>query len=170
MRDQHIIGTLEAGPLARLSEGELAAVREHADACEGCRRAFEAARVASALLRERAAETFEPSPFFQTRVLAALRERRAEEEAPALRRLWRAAGALVSSMAAAVALLAVFTVAAPNLGLAPAEDEQVATAAPDFYSTEAALFGPAETADAEVDYDQVFRAVYASAESEDVNE
>jgi hypothetical protein len=169
MKDQHIIGILEAGPFSQLGGGELAAVREHAARCEGCRKAFEAARVSSALLRGRAAAAVEPSPFFQTRVLAALRERRADEE-PVLRRLWRAAGVMVSSMAAAVALLAVFTVAAPNLGLAPAEDEQVATAAPDFYSTEAALFGPAETADAEVDYDQVFRAVYASAESEDVNE
>lgn len=162
MKDQHIIGILEGGPLARLGEGELAAVREHAAGCEGCRRAFEAARVASALLRGQAAETFEPSPFFQTRVLAALRERRAEEEAPALRRLWRATGALVSSMAAAVALLAVFTVVAPDFGLSPADDEQVVTNAPDLYSTEAALFAPAETAEADVDYDQVFRAVYAS--------
>ncbi|HWS54985.1 MAG TPA: hypothetical protein VN228_12690, partial [Pyrinomonadaceae bacterium] len=110
------------------------------------------------LLRERPASTVEPSPFFQTRVLAALRERRAEEETPALSRLWRAAGALVSSMAAAVALLAVFTVAAPNFGLA--DEGEVVTTASDFYSTEA-LFVPAETADAEVDYDQVFQAVYA---------
>ncbi|HEV3470329.1 MAG TPA: hypothetical protein VG148_13470 [Pyrinomonadaceae bacterium] len=170
MKDQHIIGILEGGPLARLSEGELAAARAHAEGCAECRRAFDAARVSAALLRERAAERVEPSPFFQTRVLAALRERLAEEETPSLRRLWRAAGALVSSMAAAVALLAVFTFVAPNLGLAPADDGQVAATAPDYYSTDAALFGPAETADAEVDYDQVFRAVYASAESEDVNE
>ncbi|MDQ3803120.1 MAG: hypothetical protein M3416_04625, partial [Acidobacteriota bacterium] len=86
-----------------------------------------------------------------------------EEESPALRRLWRAAGALVSSMAAAVVLLAAFTFVAPNLGLAPADEEEVAAAAaPDPYSTEAALFAPAETADAEMDYDQVFKAVYAS--------
>lgn len=170
MKDQHIIGMIEGGPLARLSEGELGVVRAHAAGCAECRRAFEAARVSDALLREGAAETFEPSPFFQTRVLAALRERRAEEEAPALRRLWRAAGALVSSMAATVALLAVFTVVAPNFGLAPADDEAVAAAAPDPYSAEA-LFAPSETADAELDYDQVFNVVYASGgEAGDGNE
>src|SRR5918997_1841887 len=100
MKDQNIIGILEGGPVARLSGGGL----------------------------------------------AALRERLAEEETPALRRLWRAAGALVSSMAAAVVLLTALTVAGPQLGLTP--DEEVASA-PDLYSAE--LLAPAETADGEID-------------------
>ena len=53
------------------------------------------------------AETFEPSPFFHTRVLAAVREKK--NEGAAFGRLWRAAGALVSSMAATVVLFAVLS-------------------------------------------------------------
>jgi predicted anti-sigma-YlaC factor YlaD len=167
MRDEHIIGILDGAPLRSLSEGELARVRAHAAGCDACRRAFEAAGAASALLRERAAETFEPSPFFQTRVLAALRERRAEEAMPALRRLWRSAGALVSSMAATVALLAVFSFVAPQFGLAPAADEELATVSAEAYPAEAALFVTDEAGEEEMDYEQVFRAVYTSGDSDE---
>src|SRR2546423_6902841 len=97
MRDEHIKATLDGTPLDRMSESELAAVRSHAEGCEECRRAFEAARVSSLLLKERAAETLEPSPFFQTRVLAALRERQSGVEAWSLGRLWRTAGGLLSA-------------------------------------------------------------------------
>ena len=141
----------------------MATVRAHAAGCDGCRRAYEAASAAGALLRERAAETFEPSPFFQTRVLAALRERRAEEAVPAFQRLWKSAGALVSSMAATVALLAVFSFVAPQYGLAPEADEEVA-AASEPYAAEAALFAPDEAGEEELDYEQVFTTVYASGE------
>ena len=96
MRDEHVKGILDAAPLAQLGEGELAAVRAHTARCAECLRAYEAARSSSLLLKERAAAEVEMPPFFQTRVLAALRERRATEEAPALSRLWRAAGALWS--------------------------------------------------------------------------
>jgi hypothetical protein len=159
MREQHIKGILEGAPLGRLSEAELATVRAHADVCAECRRAFAASRVAAGLLRAQASETFEPSPFFQTRVLAALRARRAEEEMPALRRLWRAAGALASSMAASVALLAALTFVAPGV---VDEGQAVATSEP--YSAEATLLG---AADEELDDEAVFSAIYASGESDE---
>lgn len=161
MREQHVKAILESAPLGQLGKAELAQVRAHAEVCDDCRRAFRAAVAASALLRERAAEVVEPTPFFQTRVLAALRERRAEEALPALRRLWRSAGALVSSMAAAVVLLAAFSLVAPEIGLAPEADEEVATA----FEADAALFAPADASDEEIDYEQVFTKVYASGDS-----
>src|SRR5215217_3770226 len=115
MRDEHIKRLLDEAPLSSLGRAELAAVRAHAETCEECGRAFEAARASSLMLKARAEETFEPSPFFQTRVLAALRERRAaEEERWTLTRLWKSAGLLVSSMAATTAALAVFTFVAPS--------------------------------------------------------
>ena len=113
MRDEHIKKLLDEAPLASLGSAELARVRAHAEGCADCRRAFEAARAASFMMKARAAEAFEPSPFFQTRVMAALRERQAANDAWPLRRMWRTAGALVSSMAAVVAALAVFTFVAP---------------------------------------------------------
>jgi anti-sigma-K factor RskA len=155
MKDEHVRSILENAPFAQLSEGELERVRAHAARCVECARAFDAASVAAALLREHAATEFEPPPFFQTRVLAVLRERRAAEEAPAFLRLWRAAGALASSMAVAVALLAALTFVNPSTGT-----EEVAATASDPYSTEAVL-AQDETADTDID---VFTTIYDSDE------
>src|ERR687890_2405007 len=115
MGDEHIKKLLDEAPLSSLGKAELAAVRAHAEVCEDCRRAVAAAQLSSLMLKARTAETSEPSPFFQTRVLAALRERRAaEEERWTFARLWKSAGLLVSSMAATTAALAVFTFVTPS--------------------------------------------------------
>jgi TctA family transporter len=53
------------------------------------------------MIKERAQAAIEPSPFFQTRVMAAWREQQAVESVPAIMRLWRSSRALVSSMALA---------------------------------------------------------------------
>ncbi|HYY57831.1 MAG TPA: hypothetical protein VE842_10905, partial [Pyrinomonadaceae bacterium] len=146
MRDEHIISILESAPLAEIGEGEMATVRAHIDTCRECWRAYEAAQISASLLRARVAEASEPPPFFQTRVLAALRERRASDEASALGRLWKAAGALVSSMAATVAALAVLTVFAP--GPQPAtrtqQEDRVVASALNSYSAEEVLFDQGE--------------------------
>ena len=166
MRDEHIIDILEGAPLAQLGERELSTVRAHVEVCAGCSRAYEAAQVASLLVRERAARAFEPSPFFQTRVLAALRERQAAlPEVFSFGRLWRAAGALVSSMATAVVLLAGITL----FGLMPGTDATQQGSA-DPYSAEAVIFEQAELSDEEINYEQVFSAIYESDEdAEGVN-
>jgi hypothetical protein len=159
MRDEHVRHILEGAPFAKLSEGELETVRAHAARCEECARAFEAARVSSLLLTERAEQVSEPSPFFQTRVLAALRERRAAEEAaPAWRRLWRAAGALVTSMAAVVLLLAGLTFVAPET------PQQVASAA-DPYAPDAVLLGRGGAAEEGADFDQVLSTIYDAGDA-----
>ena len=122
MRDEHIISLLENMPLASLGEKDLTAIRAHAENCSACLEAFQAAQVSQVLLTARVATVddseFEPSPFFHTRVLATLRERQTANDSWAFGRLWRAAGALASSMAAAVALLAVFTFAIPDTQVA----------------------------------------------------
>jgi anti-sigma-K factor RskA len=101
-----------------LTEQDLTTIRVHTDYCGGCLRAFQAAQVSALILAERAAAEFEPSPFFHTRVMATLRERQAGNESWAnswaLGRLWRAAGALTSSMVATVAALAVLTFVIPG--------------------------------------------------------
>lgn len=160
MKEEHIIGILDGGPLGQIGEGELIVVHAHIARCEECSRAYDAAFVASSLLRERAAEEFEPSPFFQTRVLAALRERRGAEETPALLRLWRTAGALVSSMAATVALLAGLTFIVPDLLMTETTTDEVATA-PDPFS---ALLAQDEAAGEEINYDQVLTTIYESGD------
>jgi len=122
MKDKHIINLLESAPLAELSESDLSEIRAHAGECAGCHQAFEAAQISTLLLKERVAETFEPSPFFHTRVMATLRERQTANDQWAWSRMWRSAGALASSMAATVAALAVLTFVIPG---------QVGTIAPD---------------------------------------
>jgi hypothetical protein len=162
MKDEHIISMIENAPLAGLSEGERALIRAHTGQCAECLRAFEAAQISTLLLRERVAEAVEPSPFFQTRVLAALRERQAAAETSALRRLWNATGALVSSMAATVAALAILTFFAPgpttttgSLELASADNS---------YSAEEVLFDQGELPSDTMSYGQVLSTLYESDE------
>ena len=157
MRDEHVKKLLDEAPLASLGASELAAVRAHADSCADCRRAFEAAQAAALMMKARAAETFEPSPFFQTRVLAALRERRAAEEGWTLARLWKSAGLLVSSLAATTAALAVFTF------VAPAEQAGGQELAAGTYTAESVIFD--ESGDEQMTYDQVFTSLYESEEA-----
>ncbi|HLL77430.1 MAG TPA: hypothetical protein VK421_19400 [Pyrinomonadaceae bacterium] len=161
MRDGHVIEILESGPFGALDEAKLAEVRAHAESCAGCRRAYEAARVSSLLLRERAEREFEPPPFFQTRVLAALRERQAEQDW-ALPRLWKAAGALFASMVATVATLGALTFLAPG----PTQPEAVAeeVTAEETYSAEESILAQGGGADEEMTYDQVLAAVYESSD------
>ena len=159
MRDEHIKGLLDEAPLSSLGKAELAAVRAHAEICEECRRAVAAAQLSSLMLKARTRETFEPSPFFQTRVLAALRERRAAEEGWTLARLWKSAGLLVSSMAATTAALVVLTFVAPQ------EDVTAQTVPATPYTAEALLFDEAE-ADAQMTYEQVLTTLYESEDEE----
>ncbi len=154
MRDEHIKKLLDEAPLASLGRAELAAVRAHTEVCEDCRRAFEAAQASSLMLKARVQETFEPSPFFQTRVLAALRERRAaEEERWTLARLWKSAGLLVSSMAATTAALAVFTFVAPS-------ETTVAQEVAGAYTAESVIFD--EGAEEQMTYEQVMTSLYGA--------
>lgn len=160
MRDEHIISIIENAPLSGLSESELAHVRAHTAHCAECLRAFEAAQISTLLLRERVAETVEPSPFFQTRVLAALRERQAAGDTSAFKRLWNATGALVSSMAATVAALVVLTVFAPGSQLTPGAQE--VASAYDSYSAEEVLFNQSDANAELMSYGQVLSTLYES--------
>jgi hypothetical protein len=112
--NEHVISLIESGPLDELSETDLAKVRAHCEICSACKQAFEASHISMLLLKEGSPEIFEPSPFFQTRVLAAWRERQATSEPWAWSRLWKATGALASSMVATVAALAVLTFVLPG--------------------------------------------------------
>lgn len=156
MRDEHIKRLLDEAPLSSLGEAELAALRAHTEVCADCRRAFEAAQVSTLMLKARTQEVFEPSPFFQTRVLAALRERRAaEEERWTLARLWKSAGLLVSSLAATTAALAVFTFVAPQ---EQANAPEVALGGT--YSAESVIFDEGD--EEQLTYDQVLTSLYGS--------
>src|SRR5215217_7266032 len=114
MKDKHITEILDRGAIAMLSESELNEIRVHALECISCRDAYEAARLSAVVLKTRAEATIEPSPFFQTRVMAALREQQAGESVPVMSRLWRSSKALVSTMAVTTAALAVVSFMQPS--------------------------------------------------------
>ena len=157
MKDSHIVDILERAPLASLNENELDQVREHAQTCAACNRAYQAARLSAFLIKESVAETIEPSPFFQTRVLAALREQQANNSVPALWRLWKSAGAIVSSLAVTTAALAAFSFFAPGSGTGTIQET---TAALSPYSAEAVVFNQDQSDDQMTD-EQVLSAIYA---------
>lgn len=154
MKDKHIIDILDKSPLASLDESNRALVENHSRECPDCQQALEAAYVSAALVRQRAAESFTQSPFFETRVLAVLRERQATKDAWGLGRMWRAAGALVSSMAVTVAALAVISFVVPSSETTIQQDIVSA------YSADAAILGQIDLSDAEVTDGQVLNTLY----------
>jgi ABC-type uncharacterized transport system permease subunit len=111
-------------------------------------------------LRERAQVVIEPSPFFQTRVMAALREQQAAESVPAWLRLWNSSRALVSSMALSTVALAVLSFMVTTPATTPTLEqtpEQTASA----LSAEAVILG--QEGD-ELTYEQVLNAIYTDDE------
>jgi len=161
MKDEHIISIIEHSPFDALTESDLATVRAHAGHCDDCLRAYRAAQISSLLVKERAVAAFEPSPFFQTRVLAALREQQASTGAAAafsFRRLWKATGALVSGMAATVAALAVFTFFAPSLE----STQQDTTSAFGAYSAEELILARGDLPEADLTYDGLLTTIYGT--------
>ena len=161
MREEHIISLIENAPLASLSEHDLTVIRVHTDHCSDCLRAFQAARISAVLLKERAAEVFEPSPFFHTRVMATLRERQENgswANSWGLGRMWRAAGALASTMVATVAALAVLTFVIPG-NQVTSGPQQVSSLSSN-YSAEDVLLNQGDQAEEPLSDAQVLNTIY----------
>jgi hypothetical protein len=152
---EHITHILDNSPFTALGESELNAMRAHTANCTGCANAFEAAQLSALLLNERVSEAAEnaanANPFFQTRVLAAWREQKTAG-AWSFSRLWNATGALVASMAATTAALAVLMFVAPATNTT---DQQTAA----LYSAESVVFDQ-DRADNQMTNDQVISAIY----------
>jgi hypothetical protein len=157
MNDKHITEVLDNAALASLSQSELSEIRAHARECKPCGDAFAAAQMSAAVMRERAQVVIEPSPFFQTRVMAALREQQATESVPAFWRLWNSSRALVSSMALSTVALAVLSF----MFSAPATTTTAADQTVSVLSAESVILG--QEAD-ELTYEQVLNAIYTDDE------
>ena len=149
---RHITEILDRASIAMLSESELNEIRVHALECMSCRDAFEAARLSAVVIKSRVEATIEPSPFFQTRVMAALREQQAVESVPAMLRLWRSAKGLVSTMAVTTAALAVISF------MQPSQTTPVADQTASAYSAYSVIMG--QDADDQMSYEQVLSTIY----------
>lgn len=161
MRDNHIINLIEEKPLDILSESERSLIAVHIVECVECKQAYEAARISAVLIKERISQTIEPSPFFKTRVMAAIREKNLATEPPAIVRMWRAAGAMVSAMAMIVIALAAFSYFNGNYDSQP----EVATNL-NLYSPESVVLEEDNLYDDNIAYDVVLANVY---DTEDAN-
>jgi anti-sigma-K factor RskA len=155
MKDKHITEILDNVSIAALSESELNEIRAHALECMSCRDAFEAARLSAVVIKSRAEATIEPSPFFQTRVMAALREQQAVESVPAMLRLWRSAKVLVSTMAVTTAALAVVSFIQPST--TPVAEQTAST-----YSAYSVIMD--QNPDEQMSYEQVLSTIYEDDE------
>ena len=151
MNAKHIIEVLDNVSIAALSESELNDVQAHVRDCASCREAYEAARLSAMVFQRRAQATIEPSPFFQTRVMAAWREQQAVESVPAFWRLWKSTRALVSSMAVTTAALAVLSFVLPA---SQVPSDQPLSA----YSAESVIMG--QSSDEQITYEQVLSTIY----------
>jgi predicted anti-sigma-YlaC factor YlaD len=149
MKDNHIIDVLDNASILSLSGNELSEVQAHVRECVSCREAYEAARLSAVVLQSRAQATIEPSPFFQTRVMAAWREQQAAESVPAMWRLWSSAKAIVSTMAVTTAALAVLSFVVPTT---PSNDQAVSA-----LSAESVIMGQSSD---EMTYEQVLNTIY----------
>ena len=149
MKDEHIINLLDDTPFSSLSIEQLDIIRSHSRECADCMNAYQAAKLSSVILAERVQSVVEPTPFFQTRVMAALLEQQSVESVPAWLRLWKSAGALVSSMAVATVALAALSFAVPANS-----PEPLATAS----TAESVIF---DQANEELSYEQVMSTIYA---------
>jgi predicted anti-sigma-YlaC factor YlaD len=117
MRERHILEILDDRTFADIAGDELKTVQTHCAGCADCRRAFEAARLSSVLLTTRAAApAVQPSAFFQSKVLQAIREKQSLRLKPiaAFGRWWQASYAMVCSMLFVVITLALLTIFAPQ--------------------------------------------------------
>ena len=160
MRETHIIRMLEEKPIGGLSEDEIANAESHIAQCAKCKRAYEAARISTALILARASEATEVGPFFKTRVMAALRERHLSPEVPALVRMWRAAGTLASTMAALLVILVALTVFDSRM------QSPAVTPSQNIYSPEYVVFEQGDLDDDSLAFDELIATMY---EPEDEN-
>ena len=138
-----------------LSVSAAGVVRRHSQNCVTCDGLTGRAQSVERGIKERVQAVVEPSPFFQTKVMAALREQQALESVPAWLRLWRSAGALVSSMAVATVALAALSFVVPS-----ATNLNKPRPA---YSAESVLFDQGN--DEQLSYEQVLSTIYAEDEA-----
>jgi anti-sigma factor RsiW len=169
MKDDHIIKLIEEGPLSDLSATEIERVNAHTAQCAECLLEFQAAIVSSRLLKERASATVEPSPFFHTRTLAAIRERgRGRSSAPepfGFWKMWQAARFLIASMAAVVVMLTLLTLLSGRPQTPSGDNYSVSSSSVDL------VFDDDSPANDDLTYSQVLTNLYnQEAEGADGNQ
>lgn len=136
MKYGHILELIDDNRLRDIEPKDMDSIRAHVSECDGCRRAFDAAVVSSAILEARLIESESalPSPFFTDKVMNAIRDRASAGHAVAVfQRWWQASFSVVAGM-----LIVVFALAAVAL-LVPAQDDEALTPQGGMYNPESVI-------------------------------
>lgn len=152
MKNEHILDILDDG----LSAENAALIEAHTVNCENCRQAVQASKISAAMFQRASNEVFQPSPFFQAKVLNALRENQTlQKPVAAFWRWWQASAAMVALMVMTVFSLIALTVFAPS---ASAGETQTGVANDNPFSTESVLIQPKTRPD--LTTEQTFELIY----------
>lgn len=155
MKNEHILDILDEKAFSEFSQVETEAIKSHMMNCSACSNAYESAKLTSILLKTGNTHNFEPSPFFQARVMANLREKQSKiSPFFAFARMWKASGTLVALMITTVFALIALTVFAPSYR----------TSAADIDSADIVILDEKMPL-REPSNDQIFQLVYETAES-----
>jgi anti-sigma factor RsiW len=156
MNSAHIVEFIDEHGLAGISSAERERLEVHSAECADCAEALSAARFSGALLRARA-ETAKavPPPFFDARVLNALRERQSTPNSRfwSFRRWWQASYGLVGAMIMLVAVFGGLTL------FAPTNEIQADSSNYNLYSTDAVILS--QRSAHEMTREQMIEVIYS---------
>lgn len=153
-----IIACLDSVSLNHISEEILSELREHADSCKECDNVLTAAMLSSELLRARLdeAESIDPSPFFESVVINAIKAGKAvSTPIAAFTRWWKATSSILAFSASMSVILIVVALMTTTVEEAPT----VSSTSSNLYPTEAVLMDQA-TNGKDLTNEQVLQVVY----------
>ena len=157
MKSKHITETLDKAAFTDLNEADLTIVHAHIEDCANCKQAFQAAQISSVLLKVKSEISQPtPSPFFQAKVINALKREKQNLQKPleAFRRWWQASAAMVGLMVMIVACLIATSFIAPSAS----EDEAQAGTNFNLYTTDSVILNQKSPRD--LTNEQVFQVIY----------
>lgn len=158
MNSEHITKILDETRFADLTEREISDINAHAENCSPCAAAWQAARVSHRLFADAATQVFAPTPFFETRILAALREKQTlAKPIAAFWRWWHASSAVVLPILLVVITLAALTIFAPK-------SQPIHATASDDFSTDTVIF-QGNNLDQELTTAQAMQIIYEQRDS-----
>lgn len=165
MRNEHILDILDEKAFGELTEVERRSMEIHTAQCRNCLQAYKAAQISSILLKTNAEQIFEPSPFFQTRVMANLREKQVSiNPFLAFGKMWRASRSLLAMMTTIVAVLIVLTIFTSKFN----KVSSASASTYDSYSPDVVILNE-RVSSKEPTNEQIFQIIYGSDKDLDSN-
>jgi len=160
MKCREVRMAIDGQRLDRLEDDQRQAILSHSEGCPECRRWLNAASVAASLIKSRVSVELEPSPFFRTRVTAAIREWGAAAPRWSAEKMWASTRAIVAAMFGIVMVLLALNLFSSK----PAEINLVETAR-NASSIDRVLMDEGSSADENLTSGQVLDTVFTPGDS-----